>query len=62
MDGSDRTDRVDELANDLDEIQTTVDELKEDPPHGAKPETIDALHDALEKAREAADDLEDAER
>jgi len=51
-------DRIDEVANELDELKTTVDELAEDPPDHVKTRTIDTLKRALDEASEAADDLE----
>ena len=52
-------DKIDELANDLDDLITTADELKEYPPDAVQPVTVDTLRHALEDAREAADELED---
>ncbi|HEY2906848.1 MAG TPA: hypothetical protein VGJ29_13185 [Vicinamibacterales bacterium] len=62
MDSPNQSDDIDVVANDLDELTTTVDELKENPPQGVKSETVAALDDALEKAKEAADDLEEERR
>ncbi len=59
MSRSDKSDKVDRLDNDLDELKTTVDELASDPPHGAKSKTLDTLKSALEQAGDAADDLEE---
>ena len=56
--GSDASDKVDELANDLDELKTTVEELA-DAETTSNPKTLDALKSALEQASDAADDLED---
>ena len=61
MGRADKSDKIDEVANDLDEMTTSVDELKENPPRGAKRQTIDRLSDALEQARDAADALENGE-
>jgi hypothetical protein len=59
MGSMDESDRIDEVANDLDELTTSVDEMKENPPAGAGKATIDKLADALEQAKDAADALED---
>ncbi len=56
---SERSDKIDEVANDLDELKTTVEELKEDPPRGVKPKSVEKLTDAVERARDAADTLEE---
>jgi hypothetical protein len=50
--------KIDQIANDLDELKTLVDEVAEDPPPGVQPKTIGELHDALEKASDVSDDLE----
>ena len=54
---SDQSDKMDELANDLDDIKTTVDELEEDPPAGVEKTGVHTLRRTLEKAGDLADDL-----
>jgi hypothetical protein len=51
--------RVDELASDLDDLQTVADEIQEQPPAGVQPETVQRLKRALSDATAAADDIED---
>ena len=53
------SERIDDLDDNLDEMHTTVEELEDDPPKGVEPHTLKKLKDALETAREAADDVED---
>src|SRR5688572_25598309 len=53
----DKSDRIDELANDLDELKTTAEELEDDPPAKVERKTIEALQQALEHASDAADEL-----
>ena len=54
-----RIDALDEVTNTLDELETAVEELAENPPPGVRPEALEALKAAIEKARDVADDLED---
>lgn len=56
---SEKSEKIDDAANDLDELKTTVDVLEDDPPDAADPNTIDTLKQALERASEAIDDLEE---
>jgi hypothetical protein len=58
MANSAEPDRIDDIANDLDDLKLSVDELKADPPLDVEPKTIDSLGRALEDATEAANDLE----
>lgn len=58
MANSAEPDRIDDIANDLDDLKLSVDELKADPPRDVEPKTIDSLERALEDATEAANDLE----
>jgi len=51
-------DKVEDVATELDDVKLAVEELKDEPPPGAKPDTVDALHQAVEKAIEAADQLD----
>jgi hypothetical protein len=57
-DTDDRTNRVDELAADLDDLRTIADQIQEQPPAGVKPETVQRLKRALSQATTAADDIE----
>ena len=54
-----QSDKIDEVATDLDELKTAVDELKDDPPASAKPATIDTLDQAIDRAIDATDELEE---
>ena len=51
--------KVDEVADVIDDIKTTVEEIEDDPPAGVNPKTVRKLKDALEDASGIADDLED---
>jgi hypothetical protein len=51
-------DKIDDVANDLDNLSTTVDEIKHDPPADVEPAAIDTLKHAIEKATDAVDVLE----
>jgi hypothetical protein len=55
----DEATRLDELAADLDDLQVVADEIQEQPPAGASPETVQRLKRALSDATAAADDIED---
>jgi len=55
------SEKVDEVANDLDELNTAVEELRDSPPADVDPGTIDELKQALESATDVADKLEDQE-
>jgi plasmid stabilization system protein ParE len=52
-------DKLDELAEEIDEARTGVDELAEQPSAGLDRATIRELREALEKAGDALDELED---
>lgn len=58
MSRPDEVERIDELASNLDDVQTIADEIEEQPPAGADPKTVKKLKDALDEAAVAADDLE----
>jgi len=58
MSRPDEVDRIDQLAAGLDDLQTIADEIREELPAGADPQTVKKLKDALDKAVVAADDLE----
>lgn len=49
--------KIDELASDLDDASTTVEELQNDPTIDAD-EQLDELHETLENASDTIDDLE----
>ncbi len=51
-------DRIDDVADQLDDIKVTVDELAETQ-RGAGREAVDRLHKAIEGAIDAVDELED---
>lgn len=54
------SDKLDELASEIDDAVVTTEELKNDPgSHNEK--KIDKITDALDTAKDAVDDLEDAE-
>jgi hypothetical protein len=54
------SDKLDELASEIDDAVITTEELKDEP--GSLNETrIDEIKDALGTAQDAVDDLEDAE-
>jgi hypothetical protein len=57
--GVNEPDRIDELANDIDELKMAAEELEENPPPNVQLHTIEVLKDALENAGDAADELED---
>lgn len=58
--GDTMSDKLDELASEIDDAVVTTEELKNDPgSHNEK--KIDKITDALDTAKDAVDDLEDAE-
>ena len=59
---SDRSDTVDELTNDLDELKTTVEELADVPSTRGQERTLDKLKQALDDASDAADELEEQQQ
>jgi hypothetical protein len=58
-DAAGTTKRVDELADDLDDLRTVADEIQEQPPAGVSTESVERLKRALSDATDAADDIED---
>jgi hypothetical protein len=59
---SNKSDRIDVIADGLDDLKTTAEELAnevEDGSQTADPKAVNRLKDALEQAIDAADDLED---
>ena len=54
------SDKVDELASNVDDALVSVDELENDP-GTIKGKQIDKVKDALEKAHDTVDEMEDAE-
>jgi hypothetical protein len=52
-------DKIDDVAEGLDDIKTTVEEIEDDPPAHVNPKTIRELKDALKDASGLVDDLED---
>jgi hypothetical protein len=54
-----KPDSIDFIANDIDELKTTVEEVAEDATGGTK-DALGKLARKLEEAKDVADDLEDA--
>jgi hypothetical protein len=54
-----REDNIGEIVTDLDDLKTTVEELRSDPPDGIDPGSIERLENALDKASAATDELEE---
>ena len=53
--------KIDEVANDIDEASTAVEEMQINPEHDADTASkLDELHDALEHASDALDDIENS--
>jgi hypothetical protein len=52
-------DRVDELANRVDDALVSAEELESDP-GSVRKKSIDKVKDSLEKAKDAVDEMEDA--
>ena len=57
--GSNKSDKVDEVASGIDEVKTTMDELASDPPAGVEAETMNTVKRALASAGKAADEMEE---
>jgi hypothetical protein len=55
-------DKVDQVAETLDDLTTIVDELKDQPPDDVEPEAIDRLKQTLERATDAADAIENQKK
>jgi len=53
------TDKLDEIANDIDDVKVAVEELAEAPAAGVNADTVGSLKSALEQAIDAVDQLED---
>jgi outer membrane murein-binding lipoprotein Lpp len=58
---SPQNDRVGEVASQIDELQTAVEELADDPPKAVESDTVDELKEAVRQAAEASEKLEDQE-
>ena len=54
------SEKLDELSNGLDDLTVTVDELKEEPGTMDR-KKLQEVHDAIETAGDAVDELEDPE-
>ncbi len=59
---SNQWDKVEEVAETIDDLKTTVDELKDEPPDDVEPQTIEPLKQALERATDAADAIENQKK
>jgi hypothetical protein len=57
--GTEAEKKLDELASDLDDLKTTVEELQVDPPSHVASEDLDPIADALEQATDATDELDE---
>ena len=55
----DKSDKVGEVASQIDELETTVEELKDDPPAAVDADTIDELDQAVHRAAKVSSRLED---
>jgi hypothetical protein len=55
--GSDESEKIDDVAEVLSDLKTTVEEVEDAAPPGLESETVDQLKDRLDKAIDAADDL-----
>jgi len=58
----DSREKIDEIANDLGEIKTTAEEVADDPEMQGSEKALRHLTSALEKAVDAADELEDEDQ
>ena len=58
---SNRNDKVGEVASQIDELETTVEELADDPPKAIEPAAVDELKEAVHRAAKASATLEDQE-
>ena len=56
---NDGEDTINELADDLEDLKTTVEELHADPPADVDPDTLQRVQGALQDARDATAELED---
>ena len=56
---NDDEDKINDLTSDLEDLKTTVEELQVDPPTNVDPQSLQAVKAALQKAREATDEIED---
>ena len=56
---ADSDDRINEVASDIQDLNTTVEELQSDPPSDIDPDSLDRLKNALDDAVDATDELED---
>jgi hypothetical protein len=56
---ADSEDQINEIANDLEDLKTTVEELQNDPPSDIDPNSLDGLKNALDDAVDATDELEE---
>ena len=54
-----KDEHIDELASDLDDLKTSVEELQADRPENLDPASLRRLEDALDHASDATNELED---
>ena len=56
---TDSDDKINEVANDIENLKTTVEELRNDPSSDIAPDPLKRLENALDDAVGATDELED---
>ena len=56
---ADSDDPINEVASDIEDLKTTVEELQNDPPSDIDPDSLDRLENALDDAVDATAELED---
>jgi hypothetical protein len=56
---ADNDDKINEVANDIENLKTTVEELRNDPSSDIAPDPLERLEHALDDAVDATDELED---
>ena len=56
---TDSDDQINEIADDLQDLKTNVEELQTDPPAHIDPDSLDGLKNALDEAVGATDELEE---
>jgi hypothetical protein len=56
---ADNDDKINEVANDIENLKTTVEELRNDPSSDLDPNPLKRIENALDDAVDATDELED---